>query len=65
VNRHTRQYDDSDGEFSLAEESDRHCDQCGALMTVARWDSSDGAYTDEKYTCPVCAWTLWVDGSDA
>lgn len=61
-----RTFSDSEGEFRRPEESVLPCRKCGAVqVTFEPWDSSDGAYTDYKYTCHTCGATWWVDGPDA
>ena len=42
------------------------CRKCPAAQVHEReWDSSDGAYTDWKYTCTACGHAWWIEGSDA
>jgi DNA-directed RNA polymerase subunit M/transcription elongation factor TFIIS len=55
-----------EGEFDKPVAVDRACRKCGKReVTMETWDSSDGAYTDEKYTCGACGHSWWVDGPDA
>ena len=64
---HMRQMEESEGTFNEAKPSDRKCPKCGSPMTSKTWESSDGAYEDEKYTCtsPACGNVVWVDGIDS
>lgn len=46
---------------------DRTCPKCNVKGSVARrtWESSDGAYEDDKYTCIACGHVWWVEGIDS
>jgi hypothetical protein len=62
----SRQFSESEGEFTKHGESTIPCRECGGgSVTYKVWESNDGAYEDEKYTCPDCGATWWVDGIDA
>ena len=51
-----------DGDWKKNEDP---CPHCGATeWYYVIWDSSDGAYTDEKNHCRSCEKTWWVDGPD-
>lgn len=41
----------------------RNCDSTDVVCQ--KWDSSDGGYTDWKYTCRACGHVWWIDGPDA
>lgn len=63
---HTGAIPDSAGEFSPKQKSDRACHKCCTKkVEYEAWDSSDGAYTDYKYTCTSCGYVWWVDGIDS
>ena len=48
----SRQYSESEGEFSHTEQSARPCRQCGSRQVKCQtWESNDGAYEDYRYTC--------------
>jgi len=34
-------------------------------MVCEKHESSDGAYEDLKFTCPVCGYYYWIEGADA
>jgi DNA-directed RNA polymerase subunit M/transcription elongation factor TFIIS len=54
------------GEFSQWSQSSSPCPKCGSdqyYWTI--WESSDGAYEDEKRKCTDCNYTLWIDGIDS
>jgi hypothetical protein len=55
---------ESEGKFGEWGPSDRKCGTCGAAMAHQRWESSDGAYEDDKYMCPE-GHVEWVDGIDS
>lgn len=64
---HMKHMNDSDGTFSKnILVSDHKCSNCNQVggVTVQKWESSDGAYEDYKYTC-TCGHTWWVDGIDS
>lgn len=51
-----------DGDWKKA---DALCPYCGKdEWYYILWDSSDGAYTDEKNECRACKEIWWVDGPD-
>jgi hypothetical protein len=62
-----RTFDESEGELSDRVPTDRKCPKCGSPMFCQVWESSDGAYEDEKYTCSdkQCLHVVWVDGIDS
>ncbi len=62
---HTGPMPESAGEFQPPIMSSRPCKKCGAPMTLEIWESSDGAYEDEKHTCTKCGHVRWVDGGDS
>jgi uncharacterized protein with PIN domain len=50
--------------------SDEDCPKCKnkgitTKMTYRVWESSDKAFEDFMYACPVCAYYYWIDGADA
>lgn len=61
-----REMKESEGVFDAAKPVDVACRKCGrtGAVTVRTWESSDGAYEDEKYTCE-CGHYWWVEGADA
>lgn len=63
---HTGPMPESDGTFNGYRKSGRPCRECGAMEVYFRvWESSDGAYEDEKYECRHCGRKWWVDGIDS
>lgn len=64
---HTRGMAEHEGEFDAATRVDRPCTKCGARdrVTVQAWESKDGAYEDNKYTCHACGHVWWVEGIDS
>lgn len=63
---HTQPMSESDGTFDEPKKTDRECRKCGVhAVTYETWDSSDGGYTDYKYTCGACGHTWWIDGIDS
>ena len=64
---HTGPMPESAGEFTSNVDSERACRKCGVRGQVAMqlWESYDGAYEDEKYTCKACGTVWWVDGIDS
>jgi hypothetical protein len=61
-----RQYSESEGSFNGYEKSPRSCPYCGSPNHYYRiWESSDGAYEDEKHECLDCHQIWWVDGIDS
>lgn len=58
---------DIDGEFTKGPfNAARPCQSCkGERVTFQIWESADGAYEDEKYTCQDCGETWWIDGIDS
>ena len=62
-----RTFEESEGTFSDPEQSDRKCPKCDSPMILKIWESSDGGYEDEKYTCSnqKCRHVYWVDGIDS
>lgn len=74
---HTRQYADSDGDFSAWKVSSEPCRtlvpsdstggvlrECGGLVQYRCWESSDGAFEDYQYRC-AHGHTWWIDGIDS
>lgn len=54
------------GDTGEEQPTDRYCRKCGAqTVTVRIWESSDGAYEDERFDCTSCGCTWWVDGIDS
>lgn len=63
---HTKPMSEAQGEFSKEEATNRKCRKCGGgPVTYKLWESSDGAYEDEKYTCQACGHYWWVEGIDS
>ena len=62
---HTEPIDESEGEFTSDELSLEPCPQCGGPVRLRHWESTDGAYEDEKLTCTQCGKSWWVEGPDA
>lgn len=64
---HTGPMHESEGTFGPAVREGRYCSTCkrNTPHKAEKWDSSDGAYTDYKYTCTVCGTVHWVDGIDS
>ena len=63
---HTKPMAESDGKFK----DDRifvkgSCPKCGGSIYCKTWESSCGGYEDDKFTCSVCGYYWWVDGSDS
>lgn len=55
-----------EGALGKERETTRPCPVCGvASVTVRIWESSDGAYEDERFTCGACGHVWWVDGIDS
>ena len=63
---HMKPMAESEGTFSEYIVSQKQCPEC-SLHTVRYrvWESSDGAYEDEKYECENCGHIWWVEGPDA
>jgi DNA-directed RNA polymerase subunit M/transcription elongation factor TFIIS len=65
-NMHTNPMSESEGTFKGWKKDERPCPKCGADQHFWRlWESSDGAYEDEKHKCEACGKTWWVEGPDA
>ena len=63
---HTKEMSELEGSFSKEKPVSRHCPKCnGTKVTMKVWESSDGAYEDEKFTCGDCDYYWWVDGPDS
>lgn len=64
---HTGQMRDSYGTFGMSRTIHIPCRQCGQTdqVTYQVWESNDGAFEDEKYTCSACGKVWWVDGIDS
>ena len=57
---------ESDGVFSMSEDTDCECRHCHAFaVTVRQWDSNCGGYEDYKYTCGACGHVWWIEGIDS
>lgn len=57
---------ESAGTFTKGSATDRICRKCGnQTVRVELWESNDGAYEDEKFTCTTCGHVYWVDGIDS
>lgn len=59
---------ENDGTFGTPEAERSKCSKCGqATMVCTPWESSDGGFVDDKYTCenPACGHVRWVDGIDS
>jgi hypothetical protein len=63
----SRQFSELEGEFTSKMTVDFPCPKrCGnRRITCQLWESSDGGYEDNKYTCQGCGHVWWVDGPDA
>ena len=54
------------GEFEKPAATDCYCRRCDEpAVTVQRWESSCGGYTDYKYTCEACGHYWWIEGPDS
>ena len=65
---HMRSMGEHEGEFTTTPApTTRKCPRCGSPMTFRVWESSDGAFEDEKHECsnPKCGYVRWVDGIDS
>jgi hypothetical protein len=64
---HTGPMPESSGELADTGTVNRFCDTCatGTMHREQKWESSDGAYEDYKYTCTICGHIHWVDGIDS
>ena len=63
---HTGHMKESDGTLGEWKKSSHPCPKCGSDEHYYRsWESSDGAYEDEKHHCFACGDTQWIDGPDA
>jgi uncharacterized protein with PIN domain len=63
---HTGPMSESEGTFTGGTLTERTCSKCGKkTVRVQIWESSDGAYEDEKFTCTSCGHIYWVDGIDS
>ena len=45
--------------------TNRRCPKCQTLLVCEKHEASDGGHVDLCYTCPVCSFYQWIDGSDA
>lgn len=59
-----RTFSEHEGTLGQALPATRKCGICRQPMTVQLWKSHDGAYEDDKYTCPA-GHVEWVDGIDS
>ena len=63
---HVNLMKDSDGDFQQEQPTDRPCLLCRKYDVVCEvWESSDGGFVDEKFTCKSCDHVWWVDGIDS
>jgi hypothetical protein len=64
---HTGPLPESAGEFTKEAIAKRWCGRClqSTSHKLQVWESTDGAYEDEKYTCLECGRVHWVDGIDS
>lgn len=48
-------------------QSTRPCPHCNKSdqHVYSIWESSDGAYEDEKHICHACGHVWWIDGIDS
>lgn len=55
------------GDFVGQPEKRKHpCPYCkGTNVVVRQWESSDGAYEDERVECLDCKRVWWNEGADA
>ncbi len=64
---HTGPMRESEGELGEWRVAGTPCRYCGSqeqhLYRI--WESSDGAYEDEKHECRACRKAWWVDGIDS
>ena len=54
------------GTFGKWIKNEKPCPKCGSeeyYWTI--WESSDGAYEDEKRECRTCKYAHWIDGIDS
>lgn len=57
---------ESQGLFTRGAKTNRICAKCHRrTVRVQLWESRDGAYEDEKFTCTNCGHVYWVDGIDS
>ncbi len=63
---HTGPMRESEGELNPWQPAATPCRYCGSTEHFYRiWESSDGAYEDEKHECRACKKSWWVDGIDS
>jgi DNA-directed RNA polymerase subunit M/transcription elongation factor TFIIS len=63
---HTRSYSELEGTLGEPEPATRLCFKCGSKDVVHQlWQSNDGGYEDDKYTCKSCGFIWWVEGIDS
>ena len=63
---HTGPMKESEGTFTKGALTNRVCKNCGNQNVYVKvWESNDGAYEDEKFTCGTCGRVYWVDGIDS
>lgn len=61
-----RTYSEFEGDLSAARLTPHICKKCNNKTVFAQeWESSDGGYTDYKYTCKTCGKIFWIDGPDS
>lgn len=65
----SRHMQESDGEFTARKKVDRYCGYATCQRVTQHrcelWESHDGAFEDEKFTCLNCGLVEWVDGIDS
>ncbi len=64
---HTKPMGEDEGKFQVDwSRDDRPCPYCGSHEHFYRiWESSDGAFEDERHECRACNKSWWIDGIDS
>jgi transposase-like protein len=64
---HTKSVAENEGTFQEPKTIESYCPRCEKRQKIMFkvWESSCGAYEDEKFTCSVCGYSWWVDGPDS
>lgn len=64
---HTQPMSETQGDFGGWKPDPRPCPHCkvAGQRFYRIWESSDGAYEDEKHECRACKKTWWIEGPDS